>query len=218
MERLVAAAPQALERMHTPRNFLDIKHLADAASWAPVAGSPSLPLRPFVGSAPAESAEIPLLVGTTLNEFITATNQPHAFAMADAELLAKLEAVYLGRSASIAAQVRRLYPKSNPYQVYSIAATAQIRSTALSQAHLKAAHSKAPVYCYQFDWQTPILDGRPMAFHCAEIAFAFDNTTLAENMTGDGPEARSLAEKVSDAWIHFARTGNPNHPGLPTWK
>jgi len=27
-----------------------------------------------------------------------------------------------------------------------------------------------------------------------------------------------LAGKVSQAWIHFARSGNPNHAGLPVWK
>jgi len=218
MEKLVEAGPAALERMHTPRNFLDIKHLADAASWAPVAGSPSLPRRPFIPAAPEESATVPLLVGTTLNEFVTATNQPAAFAMTEPELLTKLESVYPGRGQQIAAEVKGLYPAANPFQIFSIAATAQIRSTALSQARLKVAQAKAPVYCYQFDWQTPILDGRPMAFHCAEIAFAFDNTSIAENMTGDGPEARALAEKVCDAWLNFARSGNPNHKGLPEWK
>ena len=31
---------------------------------------------------------------------------------------------------------------------------------------------------------------------------------------GGGPDARELAKKVSESWIHFARTGNPNHPGI----
>jgi len=36
-------------------------------------------------------------------------------------------------------------------------------------------------------------------------------------MTGGGPEPRELAAKLSEAWIHFARHGDPNHPGLPKW-
>jgi para-nitrobenzyl esterase len=37
-------------------------------------------------------------------------------------------------------------------------------------------------------------------------------------MTGNGPKARALAARMSEAWIHFARTGDPNHPGIPHWK
>jgi para-nitrobenzyl esterase len=75
----------------------------------------------------------------------------------------------------------------------------------------------APVYQYLFTWQTPVLDGRPRAFHCAELAFCFDNIDRRLNMTGGGPEARALAARTSGAWIAFARSGNPNHPGLPKW-
>ena len=56
-----------------------------------------------------------------------------------------------------------------------------------------------------------------MAFHCAELAFVFDNTARCQNMTGDGPRARALAARMSDAWIHFARSGDPNHSGIPKW-
>jgi hypothetical protein len=37
------------------------------------------------------------------------------------------------------------------------------------------------------------------------------------NMTGGGADARALAAKMSEAWIAFARKGDPNHPGLPKW-
>jgi para-nitrobenzyl esterase len=36
-------------------------------------------------------------------------------------------------------------------------------------------------------------------------------------MTGGGPEARALAARISAAWVQFARTGDPNHGGLPEW-
>jgi len=36
-------------------------------------------------------------------------------------------------------------------------------------------------------------------------------------MTGGGPDARALAGKVADAWIQFARTGDPNHRDIPFW-
>ena len=92
-----------------------------------------------------------------------------------------------------------------------------MRDATVAVAERKAAQS-APVYCYQFAWQTPVLDGRPMAFHCSELAFVFDNPDLCEHMTGGGEASRTLASKVSQSWINFARKGNPNHPGLPEWK
>lgn len=36
-------------------------------------------------------------------------------------------------------------------------------------------------------------------------------------MTGDHEETKKLAVKVSQAWINFAKSGNPNHRGLPEW-
>ena len=36
-------------------------------------------------------------------------------------------------------------------------------------------------------------------------------------ITGTGPEAQALADKLAGTWVAFARTGNPNHPGIPEW-
>ncbi len=36
-------------------------------------------------------------------------------------------------------------------------------------------------------------------------------------MTGGGAQARTLAATMCDAWVQFARTGDPNHERLPHW-
>ena len=36
-------------------------------------------------------------------------------------------------------------------------------------------------------------------------------------MTGTGKDRQALADKISGAWVAFARTGNPNHKQLPNW-
>jgi para-nitrobenzyl esterase len=59
--------------------------------------------------------------------------------------------------------------------------------------------------------------GRLKSPHTMEIPFAFDNIKISARLTGGGAEAMALADKVSDAWIAFARTGNPNTPKLPMW-
>ncbi len=36
-------------------------------------------------------------------------------------------------------------------------------------------------------------------------------------MTGSGQDRYALEDKISSAWVAFARTGNPSHKGLPNW-
>ena len=53
--------------------------------------------------------------------------------------------------------------------------------------------------------------------HTIEIPFVFDNIKIAGPLISKMPEAYALAEKVSTAWVAFARTGDPNTPKLPKW-
>jgi len=81
------------------------------------------------------------------------------------------------------------------------------RQNAVTQAERKAAQAAqggAPVFMYWFQWQTPVLDGRPRAYHCAELPFVFANTDRCSAMTGGGADARALADKMADAWVAFA--------------
>ena len=187
-------------------------------SWAPVAGSPALPDQPFNPKAPASSADVPILVGTTLNEFVNGVDNPDCFKMTEQELQGKVDKAFPDRGNAVLQAYKNQLRGANNFELWSVIAASASRAMCLRQAGLKAGQKSGPAYCFRFDWHTPVLDGRPMAQHGTDLAFFFDNTSNFENMTGDGPEARTLATRMSQTWIHFARSGNPNHAGIPTWR
>jgi para-nitrobenzyl esterase len=76
---------------------------------------------------------------------------------------------------------------------------------------------KAPVYLYYFRWETPVEGGRLRSRHDVDIPVVFDNVKLGAPLTRGGQEAMALAERISDARIAFARTGDPNTSKLPHW-
>jgi para-nitrobenzyl esterase len=176
-----------------------------------------LPAHPFDPQAPAVSANVPMIIGTTLNEFVTAINHPEYEDMTPADLEKRVASLFGGQAPQVLAAFRQRTPTASPFDLWSHIGASSVREAAIAQATAKAALGAAPAYLYWFTWQTPVLNGRPRAFHCSEIAFAFNNTDRCETMTGGGADARALAEIVSDAWIHFARSGNPNHPKMPHW-
>jgi para-nitrobenzyl esterase len=94
----------------------------------------------------------------------------------------------------------------------------QFRAGTDTEAERKAAAGKAPVYKYYFQWYSPVREGKLRAFHTLDIPFAFDTVDLAPTMVGKGPERQPLADKRSSAWVAFARSGNPNHKGIPKWE
>jgi para-nitrobenzyl esterase len=134
------------------------------------------------------------------------------------ELKAKVRAAWPDKVDSILEVHRKSFAGSNPFQLWSVIAASTARFMALEQCRMKAEQKAAPAYSCRFDWQSPVLDGRVMAQHGMDLSFVFDNTSKFENMTGDGPQARTLARRMSQAWIRFATSGDPNHSGIPTWK
>ena len=89
---------------------------------------------------------------------------------------------------------------------------------ALRQAADRTAAGCAPVYLYQFTWESPVLDGALGSTHCMEIPFVFDNVVLHRTMTGGAEDAAELGHRISRAWTNFAKTGTPEAEGLPTWE
>ena len=89
---------------------------------------------------------------------------------------------------------------------------------ALQQVTDRAAAGCAPVYLYQFTWESPVLDGVFGSTHCIEIPFVFDNVALHRTFTGGGAADVELGHRISRLWTSFARTGVPAADGMPAWE
>ena len=215
LQKLIEAGDAALLKTH-PHAPLVWSRVADQLGWGPVMDGKLLPQHPFDPAAPAISARVPMLIGTTLNEFTTSLNHPENEAMTEAEVQKRLGKMYGIHPDDIIDVFRASHPDAKPFDIFSLAMTAQVRQGAIIQAERKTAQGAA-AYLYWFTWKTPVLDGRPRSIHCCDLPFCFDNTDRSENLTGGGPGPRALAANVSEAWIHFARSGNPNHAGLSNW-
>ena len=216
--KLVNASVDGLRGYRPPPIGTPVRPGEVRLGFSPYVDGSIVPEQPFDPVAPAISANIPMMIGTVLNEFTTGLNQPDAFSMTESQLIEKLRRTCGDMTPQVLAAFRAKHPGANPFQLDSIITTARVtRHGAVIQSQRKSALGAASVYNWWFQWQTPILDGRPMAFHVADIAFFFDNTARCETATGDTPEAQQLAAQMADSWIAFANTGNPNHRGIPRW-
>ena len=184
----------------------------------PVVDGRSLPAKPY-SSAPQLSANIPLLTGSVETEVTFFPNQ-QLDPIDDSDLHARVKQIVRAADADVDRLIgvyRNVRPGVSNIDLYLILASDNFRGETIAQAEFKADAHAAPVYMYYFNWRSPVRDGKLKSFHTVEIPFVFDNVDLAESMIGYGPDRQALADKVSAAWVAFARTGSPNHKGLPNW-
>jgi para-nitrobenzyl esterase len=215
VDRLSGAAAEAMKKMPRPKSAL--RRVYGEDDWGPTVDGLILPRHPFDPGAPQISADVPLLTGTNLHEGVSGLDRPDANAMDVKELNRLVKEEFGDGSQAIIDAYRRDYPKATAFDLYAIMAAASFRRAAFEQAIRKAALGRAPAYSYIYSWRTPVLDNRPGSFHACEIAFAFDNAEICDHYSGGTPEAFVLSKQISSAWMNFARTGNPNHDGLPHW-
>jgi para-nitrobenzyl esterase len=187
--------------------------------FSPVVDGKNIPRHTWDPAAPDDSKSVPLLVGTVLNEMANSIQMADASldAMSQDDMRKRIATARGAKADGIIATFQKAHPNATPFEIYSRITAMGGRINALKQAELKAAQGGAPAYVYWFQWQTPVLDGRPRAYHCSELPFVFYNTERCATMTGGGPDALDLGGRVSDAWLNFARKGDPNHAGLPAW-
>jgi para-nitrobenzyl esterase len=135
----------------------------------------------------------------------------------------------LKRWGSLADQGLAAYPASSDEEAkaqstrpFTDAMAWDMRLFAQSQAKLG---KKA--WLYRFAHRPPYDPGKPAlgAVHASEVAYVFDNLEKprlfpdgsSPQLASASPAEGAFAKEVSQYWVNFARTGDPNGPGLPKW-
>ena len=149
---------------------------------------------------------------------MTLASPADAFSLTEEAMQMRVRAL-IGDNINRAIDVyRKANPAATPSDIYFlIASDYRYGAPVMKIAERRASLENSPVYLYYFRWETPVQGGRLKSPHTIEIPFAFDNVKISANLTGGGPDAMALADKVSDTWIAFARTGDPNNKKIPHW-
>jgi para-nitrobenzyl esterase len=187
--------------------------------FAPVVDGKVLPQHIFHPTASPVMPDIPVIVGTNRTELtLQMVGDTAAFNLDEAGMQARVKEAFGDKAQSLIDIYRKDVPTASPSELFFLMMSDRAYcAPSMKIAERRSALGKAPTYFYYFSWETPVNGGKMHSPHALEIAFVFDNTEKSARYTGGGARPAALADKMSDAWINFARTGNPNTPKLPTW-
>ncbi len=181
------------------------------ASASPVGDGEIIALEPGKTEASPISRDIPLLVGTNYNEFVFDIGIDGSEAAVREQISRRYGAE---RTDDYLAAFRAAYPDA-PLKD-AVYADLGFRSGAIRQAAAKSRLGAAPAYLYLFCWmpQENVLG----ASHGMELPFMFNNVQNMREMTGGTDRAYRFQETITDIWLSFIRTGDPNIKGIPVWE
>jgi para-nitrobenzyl esterase len=199
---------------------MNLWSLSKGAHLEPVIGGNYLPELPLDAFEHGSARGVTVLAGSTLDEVTIFTALDRRLAkMTEKELISRLEKLLPADFATNLISVyRAALPERGlkdiqPYQLYhAIFTDIQFRIPAVrlveSQTRLKV-----KAYNYIFDWPSAV-PGMG-ACHSLELGFVFGN--YRPEFHGEGLPAKKLAAQLQDAWIAFARSGDPSCDSLGSW-
>jgi para-nitrobenzyl esterase len=186
-----------------------------AFAFSPVLAAAVLPEHSGHALKRGTAADVPVIVGCNRDEasLFLAMNSAtqNGTELDDAGLMKRL--ALLGDSAQPIIDAYRATRPGVPHRdlLIAIESDRMMRIPSIELAERKIAGSTTPVYMYLFRWASGPLGSA----HGYEIAFVFDNVRPPVMKQSPGRDA--LGARMSEAWLAFARTGDPSHAGIPTW-
>jgi para-nitrobenzyl esterase len=180
--------------------------------FGPVLDERHLTRHPFYPDAAPQSLGIPMIIGNTHDEtrgFVG--NERSLFALTWDDVPRRLASAMRVDilPEEVVAAYRSLYPHYSPSDVYFAASTAA-RSWRGALIELEArARADAPAYAYQLDWRAPAEGGIFGAPHTLDIPLVFGNLEASNWIGVRADEAVAMSNHMMDAFIRFARTGDP---------
>jgi para-nitrobenzyl esterase len=183
--------------------------------FSPVLDGQYLTHHPFDPTAPVESANVPVIISSTLHDAALALTN---WDLDDAGLHAVIAARFgADRADAIIAAQKAARPQDSNYLIQASTFTDASRGSATQlQAERKAALGKAPVWVYQWDWISNMADAKFGAVHGLDVSASFNNARDT-TMSAGSAAGKRIAGKFSATWAAFAKTGDPNNPEIPTW-
>ena len=183
----------------------------------PVVDGHYLPANPFDPVAAPTAADVTLMIGTNRDEIaLMVAGDPRRRRLTEEELFERLKPELGDRTENIINTYKKNRPKATPWDLYIGIKSEDRRLGCIKLVESKLAGGNAPVYMYLFTWESDYKGYLFKAAHALEIPFAFDNVD-AIPLTGERPNRYELAALMSEAWIAFARNGNPSHSKIPKW-
>lgn len=172
----------------------------------------------FTGAAPYKAflehaRKIPLMAGSCICEAENGPIIPNKDSLSSSERREYIEKRFGENTDKLIELFKKAYPDKNELTLLSF--DRRYRRNLLRYADRKSEENNAgvPVYIYMFSLEFNVDEGKG-AWHCSDIPFAFRNADKVPVCHIDGVMEK-LQDEMSGAWASFARTGNPNHPGLP---
>jgi para-nitrobenzyl esterase len=190
-----------------------------ALPFQPVVDGVVLTESPLAAIAAGSAEGVRVLAGTNLTEMTLFTvADPDVATLTHEGVQIRLRTAFGDDGVAVFKSYRKRRPQATPQELWQEVATDGVfRIPEIRLLEAQIAH--APVWSYLFTFESPVFGGILRSTHALEIPFVFDNLDRggANLLTGDGPERQGIADAMHRAWIAFARSGDPQHDGLPEW-